>query len=233
MIKTKFKVGDLVKHNKYNAIHRISEITDDGYKTLNDDFISFSDEGNWETFNHESWEPQSGDIFRKIGTDKPWFQLCNEDGEYNPTLKWSFVQIMESGAAGGEITTFALKDSYELVERHMTLDEALDMFIAEPFKKSLEAESFKKSIEITPEFLEKNGFVKNEHVYPYPYYEYVNEKLQIQVGYAFPSGSKKTKYKENWLEVDGKDIAVLHLPCKYVYQIKMFFETFLKILLMD
>lgn len=212
--KRKFKVGDLIKHSKYSAINRVSKITDEGYEALNDNFISFSEEDQWEVFNHESWEPKSGDIFRKKGIDKPWYQLCNEDGEY----KWSFVQIMESGIAGGSIWKSELLNEFELVERHMPFDEVLDKYITEPLKKSMK-------IEITPGLLERNGFVKNTHVYPYPYYEYDDKENKMYFGYAFPSGDK-TKHTENWLEVDGENVVILHLPCKYKHQLNALSEMF-------
>lgn len=76
-------------------------------------------------------------------------------------------------------------------------------------------------IQITEEILEKNGFVKKEHVYPYPYYEY--EFDNMVVGYAFPIGDN-TSYKDNWIMVDSESIYSEHLPCKYVHQLQNFFR---------
>ena len=72
-------------------------------------------------------------------------------------------------------------------------------------------------IPITPEILEKNEFVANKHVYPYPYYEYDNNKLRI--GFAFPQGDK-TLYKNPWVSIDSEHVFVEHLPCVYVHQLQ-------------
>lgn len=214
-----FAIGQLVRHKKSSAIYRISALKDCEYETLNNNLIPFTDEGDWEIMSDNSWKPQAGDIFRKKGDEKPWLQLCSK-ADF-PSLQWSFVQIMESGAAGGYVYESELHTDYELVERIMTLDESLELMLS-PLTERIE----KDKAEITPEFLEKNGFERNEHVYPYPYYEHDDGNTHIRIGYAFPSGSNKTKYKDNWLEVDGENIYVEHLPCKYVYQLKGFIEMF-------
>lgn len=74
-------------------------------------------------------------------------------------------------------------------------------------------------IPITSEILEKNGFVANEHVYPYPYYEYINEKGRLNVGFVFPQGNK-TSYKEPWVYIDSEYVFVVHLPCIYVHELQ-------------
>lgn len=74
-------------------------------------------------------------------------------------------------------------------------------------------------IPLTPEILEKNGFVANKHVYPYPYYEYENEKGKLKIGFAFPQGNK-TSYKEPWVCIDSEYVYVEHLPCIYVHQLQ-------------
>lgn len=72
-------------------------------------------------------------------------------------------------------------------------------------------------IHTTAEILEKNGFVANKHVYPYPYYEYTNEKDKLKVGVAFPQGNR-TSYKEPWVYIDSEHVFIEHLPCIYVHQ---------------
>ena len=74
-------------------------------------------------------------------------------------------------------------------------------------------------IPITPEILEKNGFVTNEHVYPYPYYEYINEKDKLKVGFAFPQGNR-TSYKDPWVYIDSEYVFIEHLPCIYVHKLQ-------------
>ena len=70
-------------------------------------------------------------------------------------------------------------------------------------------------IPITPEILEKNGFVANKHVYPYPYYEYIEED-KLKIGFAFPQGNR-TSYKEPWVYIDSERVFVEHLPCMFVH----------------
>ena len=74
-------------------------------------------------------------------------------------------------------------------------------------------------IPITPEILEKNGFVANKHVYPYPYYEYINERDRLKVGFAFPQGNK-TSYKEPWIYIDSEHVFAEHIPCIFVHQLQ-------------
>lgn len=74
-------------------------------------------------------------------------------------------------------------------------------------------------IPITPEILGKNGFVANKHVYPYPYYEYVNEEDKLKIGFAYPQGNR-TSYKESWVYIDSEYVFVEHLPCTYVHELQ-------------
>lgn len=74
-------------------------------------------------------------------------------------------------------------------------------------------------IPLTPEILEKNGFVANKHVYPYPYYEYINEEDKLKISFAFPKGNR-TSYKEPWVYIDSEYVFIEHLPCIYVHQLQ-------------
>ena len=74
-------------------------------------------------------------------------------------------------------------------------------------------------IPITSEILEKNRFVANEHVYPYPYYEYINEEDKLKIGFAFPQGNR-TSYKDPWIYIDSERVFVEHLPCMFVHQLQ-------------
>ena len=59
-------------------------------------------------------------------------------------------------------------------------------------------------IPLTPEILEKNEFVKVEHYYPYPTYEYMVESLKFVVRVAFPKDSKATERTKPFAEVDAE-----------------------------
>ena len=74
-------------------------------------------------------------------------------------------------------------------------------------------------ISITPEILEKNEFLANKHVYPYPYYEYINKENYLKIGFAFPQGNR-TSYKEPWVYIDSVYVFVEHLPCTYIHQLQ-------------
>ena len=78
-------------------------------------------------------------------------------------------------------------------------------------------------IPLTPEILEKSGFVANKHVYPYPYYEYEVKEIKVKVGFAFPQGNK-TSYKEPWVYIDSECVFVEHLPCMFVHQLQHAFR---------
>ena len=72
---------------------------------------------------------------------------------------------------------------------------------------------------VTTEILEKNDFIDNNRVLPYPYYEYINEKSNLKIGFAFPQGNR-TSYKEPWVYIDSKSVFVEHLPCVFVHQLQ-------------
>lgn len=74
-------------------------------------------------------------------------------------------------------------------------------------------------IPLTAEILEKNGFIANKHVYPYPYYEYINEEDKLKVGFAFPQGNR-TSYKKPWIYIDSENCFIEHLPCIFVHQLQ-------------
>lgn len=74
-------------------------------------------------------------------------------------------------------------------------------------------------ISLTPEILEKNEFMANKHIYPYPYYEYINEENKLKVGFAFPQGNR-TSYKEPWIYIDSENVFIEHLPCVFVHQLQ-------------
>lgn len=74
-------------------------------------------------------------------------------------------------------------------------------------------------IPLTPEILEKNEFIANKHVCPYPYYEYEVKENKVKVGLAFPQGNK-TSYKEPWVHIDSEYVFVEHLPCMFVHQLQ-------------
>ena len=65
-------------------------------------------------------------------------------------------------------------------------------------------ESLLEPIPLVPKILEKNGFVKVEHYYPYPTYEYKVESLKFVVRVAFPKDSKTTERTKPFAEVDAE-----------------------------
>ena len=74
------------------------------------------------------WNPQPGDVFRKKGTISPKYHLCakREDG-----ITFGFVENSEVCISGGEITIFALRNDYELVEKLKPMEN----IIKEEFNK--------------------------------------------------------------------------------------------------
>lgn len=84
------------------------------------------------------WEPQTGDTFRKKGTTSPTYHLCNkrEDG-----ITFGFVENCEVGISGGEITIFALKRDYELVERPKSIEDVVE----KELNKALQTKGEQKS----------------------------------------------------------------------------------------
>jgi hypothetical protein len=81
------------------------------------------------------------------------------------------------------------------------------------------AKSSVEPISLTPEILEKNGFLANRHVYPYPYYEYEVKESKVKVGFAFPQGNR-TSYKNPWVCIDTECVYIEHLPCIFVHQLQ-------------
>ena len=65
-------------------------------------------------------------------------------------------------------------------------------------------ESLLEPIPLTSEILEKNGFVKVEHYYPYPTYEYKVESLKFVVMVAFPKDNKATERTKPFVEVEAE-----------------------------
>ena len=80
-------------------------------------------------------------------------------------------------------------------------------------------ETHLEPIPLTPEILEKNGFLADKHVYPYPYYEYEVKENKVKVGFAFPQGNK-TSYKEPWVYIDSERVFIEHLPCVFIHQLQ-------------
>ena len=93
-----------------------------------------------------------------------------------------------------------------------------DGIIETTFNKSSNIEVI-EPIPLTPAILEKNDFVANKHVYPYPYYEYINRRNKLKIGFAF-SQCNRTSYKEPWVYIDSEYVFVEHLPCIYVHQLQ-------------
>ena len=82
----------------------------------------------------EKWTPQVGDTFRLKGTKKPLYHLC----EMTNHGMFSFVQEMENGIAGGEISEYSLIKDYELVENQQKLEGFLNDIIAKPILENME-----------------------------------------------------------------------------------------------
>lgn len=76
-----------------------------------------------------------------------------------------------------------------------------------------------RPILVTPEILERTGFLLNNHIYPYPCYEYENKENKLKVVFAFPHGNK-TSYKDPWVFIDSENIYIEHLPCVFVHQLQ-------------
>lgn len=70
----------------------------------------------------EKWIPQVGDTFRLKGTEKPLYHLCEKSGY----AMFSFVQEMENGIAGGEVSEYTLLSNYELVKKPNKLENILE-----------------------------------------------------------------------------------------------------------
>lgn len=74
----------------------------------------------------EKWTPQTGDTVRLKGTEKPLYYLCRMSNHG----MFSFVQEMENGIAGGEISLYSLIKNYEMVERPDKLENILNNAMA-------------------------------------------------------------------------------------------------------
>ena len=85
------------------------------------------------------WEPQTGDTFRKKGTTSPTYHLCEKQED---SIIFSFVENREVGISGGEITLFALKQDYELVERPKSIEDVVE----EELNKALQTKVEQKSV---------------------------------------------------------------------------------------
>ena len=164
----KFSVGDIITYkgfryeivailteeNFYYYSVRCIEATFDVENYTIATAIGMKDENNMELVRSanepEEWIPQEGDIFRKKGTEKPLYQLCSKV-DY---ACFSFVQIMESGAAGGEIYVSTLVSEYELVERPKNVRKAVEEML-EPLRKYFqnkkELEDFIRNVNIQEE----------------------------------------------------------------------------------
>ena len=66
------------------------------------------------------------------------------------------------------------------------------------------AKSSVEPISLTPEILEKNGFIEVKHYYPYPTYEYVVDSQKFLIRVAFPKDSKATERTKPIVEVDAE-----------------------------
>jgi hypothetical protein len=86
------------------------------------------------------WEPQTGDTFRKKGTTSPTYHLCEKQED---SIIFNFVENREVGISGGEITLFALKRDYELVERPKSIEDVVE----EELNKALQTKAEQKHTE--------------------------------------------------------------------------------------
>jgi len=114
------QVGDKVTRNRDGMLVNLSQLNR----------VAKKDEKQGEQKSTE-WNPQPGDTFRKKGTKSPIYHLCNkrEDG-----INFGFVEERENGVAGGEISIFALKNEYELIERMKPIEKVIE----EEFNKALQ-----------------------------------------------------------------------------------------------
>lgn len=168
----KFSIGDIIRYKgfRYEIVDIVTGEKFYSYsvrclesKFIVEDYIEeivtsigMKGESNMELVEKKEneWIPQEGDIVRKKGTEKPLFQLCSKTGY----ASFSFVQIMESGIAGGEIYDSTLVSEYELVERPKKLEEAVDDLLEplfEPLRKCFqnkkELEDFIRNVNIQKE----------------------------------------------------------------------------------
>lgn len=164
----KFSVGDIIEYKgfRYEIVAILTEekfyyysvrCIESAFEVENYTIVTaigMRDEKNMELVRSanepEEWIPQEGDKFRKKGTEKPLYQLCSKV-DYSC---FSFVQIMESGAAGGEIYVSTLVSEYELVERPKNRPKAIEDLL-EPlrnyFQNKKELEDFIRNVNIQEE----------------------------------------------------------------------------------
>jgi hypothetical protein len=164
----KFSVGDIITYKgfRYEIVAILTEenfyyysvrCIESAFEVENYTIVTaigMRDENNMELVRSanepEEWIPQEGDKFRKKGTEKPLYQLCSKV-DYSC---FSFVQIMESGAAGGEIYVSTLVSEYELVERPKNRPKAIEDLL-EPLRKYFqnkeELEDFIRNVNIQEE----------------------------------------------------------------------------------
>lgn len=76
-----------------------------------------------------------------------------------------------------------------------------------------------KPIPTTQKIIKNNGFERITHVYPYPTYEYKNDKEKYVIRIAFPKGSKATKKRKPFVEIDEKN-SWCTLDCEYIHQLQ-------------
>ena len=137
------------------------------------------------------WEPQTGDTFRKKGTTSPTYHLCDkrEDG-----ITFGFVENRKVGIAGGEITIFALKNDYELVERPKSIEDVVEEELNRALQTKIEqkpwSEEDENMIEDTIQFIEK-GWTDNGKSHLIPWLKSLKGKLQPQP-------------KQEWSKLDNR-----------------------------
>lgn len=164
----KFSVGDIITYKgfRYEIVAILTEenfyyysvrCIESAFEVENYTIVTaigMRDENNMELVRSanepEEWIPQEGDKFRKKGTEKPLYQLCSKV-DYSC---FSFVQIMESGAAGGVNDVSTLVSEYELVERPKNMPKAIEDLL-EPLRKYFqnkkELEDFIRNVNIQEE----------------------------------------------------------------------------------
>ena len=147
----------------------------------------------------EKWTPQVGDIVRLKGTEKPLCHLC---GMTNYGM-FSFVQIMENGTGGGEISEYSLMKDYELVERPQKLEDFLDDMITKPILENMNKTRFEKfgNVMIDLETLSTHTNAAIIEIGAVEFNKYTGE-----VGEKFSVIIKPSDWCKNGRHVDGETI---------------------------
>lgn len=102
-------------------------------------------------------------------------------------------------------------------EKQLTLEDF--KFFADNDWNEYDFDEFLKPIPLTPEILDKNGFEKVKHYYPYPTYEFRGiERCVVMV--AFPKGSNKTKLEKPFVEIDSEQYWIAHVDTEYVHELQ-------------